>query len=251
MPDETELPPIVTLDVDEGGAWIPEDMATIQQATLDVARAIARELNRDLEQVMRIMDRVDPDRRRRRRAAIEPPSPEAIFLKTYGDPVSFRRRSKTATQFFGREDGAWGFCQSRKQIFIFKNAPAFRPGRSSVSQTPEFSVHELGHAFENAVAAGIAAATGTGVKRGRNSLTRDLYDNRRGFSQKRGFQQSKTFGSDQSGRGEIFADMFIGWVYQEWETIDGILTADGQARKAFMDRIMLSLIEDAMQQGDA
>jgi hypothetical protein len=44
--------------------------------------------------------------------------------------------------------------------------------------------------------------------------------------------------------------MFIGWVYDRWETIDGQpgspLKPMGVARKQFMDGIMIELIEIAM-----
>jgi hypothetical protein len=44
--------------------------------------------------------------------------------------------------------------------------------------------------------------------------------------------------------------MFIGWVYDHWQTIDGSpdspLTEFGLARKKFMDDIMIDLIQAAM-----
>ena len=46
---------------------------------------------------------------------------------------------------------------------------------------------------------------------------------------------------DTDGRGEIFADMFIGWVYGKWEDSDL-----GDARSTFMNYHMPIWIADAI-----
>ena len=45
--------------------------------------------------------------------------------------------------------------------------------------------------------------------------------------------------TDDPSAGEEFADMFIGWVYNQWEaSINGGWSLAGQARASFMDEYM-------------
>jgi hypothetical protein len=142
----------------------------------------------------------------------------------------------------------WGETRLRDLVWVFSNAPHFVAADSpaTVGNRPEFSVHELGHAFENEIFDAL------GRKKGRESLPAKFLIRRKidgvndGFFQLGRFQQS----NQNKTNGEIFADMFIGWVYDRWETIDGLsdspLTDFGTDRKKFMDGIMIDLIEAAI-----
>jgi hypothetical protein len=110
-----------------------------------------------------------------------------------------------------------------------------------VGNRPQFAVHELGHAFENVIQDML------GTKLGRNTLARNslLLNRPNGFFHLRRFQQSP-----DSSPGEIFADMFIGWVYDRWQLSnssipDSPLTEAGHARNNFMAGIMTELIKVA------
>lgn len=59
-----------------------------------------------------------------------------------------------------------------------------------------------------------------------------------------GFDQWQFGNSPGSENSEVFADMFIGWVYNQWEVgIDGNLTDLGSQREVFMNNEMPTLIE--------
>lgn len=87
-------------------------------------------------------------------------------------------------------------------------------------------MHELGHAFE----ARVNGKIGTwGYVR---SHLPDNVLNRDGFAGTfPGWQQS-----ENDGRGEIFADMFVGWTYGQWETnpFTGALTNNAALKVNFM-----------------
>jgi hypothetical protein len=229
------MPNLVNLLVEGDQIWDEHERSTIEQVALDVGIAIARDINRVNEQFKRLREmliaageEVQP---------IVPIEPADAFQNVFGRdrPVKFVRKDEPADGFF------WGRTRSRDEIWVYKNAPAFSTSefKATVSSRPEFSVHELGHAFENVIAAAI------GTKRGRNSIPPNMVNRPHGFFQRGRFQQSQDL-----GRGEIFADMFIGWVYKRWETVDGSpdskLRQEGIARKRFMDSIMIDLIEVAM-----
>ena len=85
-----------------------------------------------------------------------------------------------------------------------------------------WAVHELGHAFESRV----NGQTSWGYVR--NSLTTDV-SNRNGFAGTfSGWQQSEDYQNS-----EIFADMFIGWVYGRWaiNEFTGALTTDALLKR--------------------
>jgi hypothetical protein len=214
-------------------SWDEQERSTIEQVALDVGIAIARDINHFMEQYRRLHEmliaageEVEP---------IEPIEPDVAFLRVFGNPVNFVRRVEPASGLH------WGMTRSRDEIWVYSNAPHSAAGDfpATVGNRPEFSVHELGHAFENVILAAV------GAKIGRNSLSATLVNRPNGFFQIGRFQQSQDL-----GRGEIFADMFIGWVYDRWQTIDGLpnspLREVGYARKRFMDSIMIDLIRAAI-----
>ena len=226
-------PALILLDVEASQIWDERERATVQQAALDIGAAIARDIQRVAEQTRRISNLlVEPS------AEIQPApalAPAEAFLKVFGNSIRSLRKDIPA-------DGShWGETRTRNLVWVFRNAPHSFPGDApaAVGNRPEFSVHEMGHVFENVIQAAI------GTKKGRNSIPSAQLSRPKGFFQRGRFQQSQGL-----GRGEIFADMFIGWVYDRWETSDGQpgspLKTMGEARKQFMDSIMIELIEIAM-----
>jgi hypothetical protein len=161
--------------------------------------------------------------------------PADAFRKVYGRPVTFMRKAKPAGGQW------WGETVSRERVNICRNAPhsSSNDDAATIGTRPQFSVHELGHVFENVIQEAI------GKKRGREDLPGSLVSRPNGFFQPLRWQQSP-----KVERGEIFADMFIGWVYDRWETIDrspdSPLKEMGLERKNYMDGIMIELIEIAM-----
>jgi hypothetical protein len=87
-------------------------------------------------------------------------------------------------------------------------------------------IHEIGHMFENTIAS--TRSDGTLYKPARSSLPSYFADNREGLGTQWIWQQS-----DDVSPGEIFADMFVGWVQNS-----DYQTGMGQARTNWMNQNM-------------
>jgi len=221
---------LINFQVEPNQIWEEIETSTVQQAALDIGTAIARDINRS-----RLAAGLSAE-------GEEGPSPELLepadaFVKVFGRPVRFLRKASSMGP-----TGFWGQAILRDLIWVHSNArhSSADDRIAAVSNRPQFAVHELGHAFENMLLDAV------GQKKGRNSLPNSLANRTAGFFHLGRFQQSKDL-----GRGEIFADMFIGWVYDRWQLkntnlLDGPLTDAGTARKKFMDDIMVDLIDAAM-----
>jgi RHS repeat-associated protein len=96
-------------------------------------------------------------------------------------------------------------------------------------------VHELGHAFENAIA--YQDASGRWHKPAREAL---LFANRDGLAT--GIWRQ----SGDPGSGEIYADMVLGWTFNTWATQSGGLTKSGQAYQQWMNSNMPLWIDAAV-----
>jgi hypothetical protein len=145
-------------------------------------------------------------------------SPLVAFLRVHNGPVTIKRKANSV-------GGYWGEAQSINLIYIFNNAT-----NEDIATTPRFIVHEMGHVFENAL------YDVYGAKLGRLSITESLwwrgyagsiyggfagdiplswqFSRGEGGYDDKGTEDTK---DDTDGRGEIFADMFVGWVYSRWE----------------------------------
>jgi RHS repeat-associated protein len=172
-------------------------------------------------------------------------SPSSAFIYLHGGPITFEKESN--------DPGYWGKAQSKNHIYIY-SAAKFGNKR--------FVVHEMGHAFENA----LDDIPGWG-KLGREGIHKNLwfrnYEGERfgGFAGGQGdWQWSREEGGlrkvcDEDGkcrwidgRGEIFADMFIGWVYNQWEKNQNGpgWSAKGQERADYMSNNMPNWIFNAI-----
>jgi hypothetical protein len=113
-----------------------------------------------------------------------------------------------------------------------------KPLHDYVANNLGFVVHELGHAFDNALCNITPGCKQPGGNPGRNSLTADLgrddHGNRQndfhGFA---GGWDVWQYGATHDD-GEVFADMYLGWTYNQW----GVRTDTGANRANHMNTNM-------------
>ncbi len=156
------------------------------------------------------------------------------FLEVYSGSVTFEKTGQSCAS------GCYGEAQGSNLIHVFDNIYDGN-GNSSIPDeryADRWATHELAHAFESRVN-GQRDPYEWGYVRGQ--LPDDIV-NREGFAGPRpGWQHSSS-----SDSGEIFADMFIGWVYGAWETNDlGNMTTAGNAKSNFMTTNMSAFINIA------
>jgi len=159
-------------------------------------------------------------------------------------------------------DGAWGnyagtTIEGFNKIKIWRSTT-----QQEIIASPRFIIHETGHAFENEVLTKLKDSVRGPIT---DSLWLRSYDDENfgGFSGGRGIWQfspgvggyddKKTddTSDDTDGRGEIFADMFIGWTFNKWEMSGNYptkLSAKGQERADFMDVNMRKWVFDIINQ---
>lgn len=99
---------------------------------------------------------------------------------------------------------------------------------------PNLIIHEIGHAFYVA-AGGFVAGSAVG---GRNGFFAGRYT----------WQFGADYDDPTTNNKEIFADMFLGWVYGKWELKPGssFLSDNGAAKSAYMDKYMPLMINKAI-----
>jgi hypothetical protein len=101
-----------------------------------------------------------------------------------------------------------------------------------ILNNPNLIIHEIGHAFYWA-AGGFIKGSSVGE---RNGFFGPYYQ--------------WQFGHDSPGDlgTEIFADMFLGWVYGKWELKPGTqyLSINGAEKSAYMDKYMPMMINKAL-----
>ncbi|MEJ2710389.1 MAG: hypothetical protein P8074_22450 [Anaerolineales bacterium] len=120
----------------------------------------------------------------------------------------------------------WGSAYSKSIINVYTNAKTTQnPG------TSQWAVHEMAHVFNQIV-----------LRSGENYVnvgpdwlrTRGEYS---GLASGQGLQQS-----GEHTPSEIFADMFLHWVYDTWEKVDDSLTPHALDREWMMNQWMATLI---------
>lgn len=183
-------------------------------------------------------------------------SPYTAFHLIHGGPLKIVR-----THHDYGPNAWWGEARSSNEIWIYKSTEA-----SDIINSPRFIIHETGHTFENAVRNTIKVHIRTFIEEGlywRNYPEEAYGGFYAGDSAHGGWQWSYKEGGyddggtpaiwneekqrydntedDKDGRGEIFADMFLGWVYNKWEVNPdnpGTWSQKGQERADFMDSKM-------------
>ena len=155
-------------------------------------------------------------------------------MLVYGGTINFRKTGESCSTATGYS-GCWGKTFLREgghEIDVYTDA-------NLAGGDAHWAVHEFGHAFVN---------TGRGHPISTLQMYQDLqpgFPNRPltpnnpkgtwGFAGPRwGWQRS-----DQGRASEEFADMFLGWVYNQWEPdVDGGWSPAGQMRADFMNSYM-------------
>ena len=155
-------------------------------------------------------------------------SPRDAFLETYGNSVTWHKTGKSCKEATG-DNLCYAQVQTGQLIHIFTDIY----DKDGVSKIPNantsdrWAVHELGHAFESRVN---GAKTWGYVRK----QLPDNIANRNGFAGGYpGWQQSTC---TVDCKNEIFADMFVGWTYQKWETnpTTGGLSYQASLKDTFM-----------------
>jgi hypothetical protein len=136
------------------------------------------------------------------------------FYDIHGGPVNVIRKSGSCGKVLG--ESCWGFAAAPNEIWIFSNATS-----NDITSHSQLIVHELGHAFSQ-----------EGAARGFDWVYTGLSINRNGFY---GPALSWQLSTDMSAS-EIYADMFLGWVYGKWEAgpQKGKYSIAGQDKAEFM-----------------
>jgi hypothetical protein len=219
-------------------------MIRIEQDLWDVANAYARAYNAE---AVRIWDEGCVRFYEPKPSLM---SPKEAFLIIHKGPIEIIRVAE--------ESGAWGESQSPSRIHIFAGTTP-----EEIAGSPRFIIHEVGHSFDSAIGATIGRKVGWNNGKlviyenrlGRLELTENLYDTRGGFYGVFGdWQFSEDVGgldlvNNTDGRGEIFADMFVGWVYNKWEQeqYSNVLTTLGSQRQDYMDSRMQKWVYGIIQ----
>jgi len=162
------------------------------------------------------------------------------FLEVYHGQVTFHKTGQTceaATTFAG----CWGRSTGRNSVEVFTDIVNAN-GLNQLIGDVHWAIHELGHSFVSAVGSSLPIDMLTIVQSWApltnfpdRPLTPNDPDGKWGFAGPRwGWQRS-----DQGRASEEFADMYLGWVYNEWETtVGGGWSKAGQMRADFMNTYM-------------
>ncbi|MGB8984151.1 MAG: hypothetical protein WCC12_19955, partial [Anaerolineales bacterium] len=220
----------VVFDKDSGAPeWTPYEQLNVALAAGKIAEAYANAYNR--EATRRYAESCNAGLSSL--ALNDTLEPWEAFFYIHRGKVTFTRKSYSCI-------GCWAEVQASNRIWMFKNAKI---------EDWRFITHEFGHAFERSVwnALGGEGSTRWKQKLGRNALTESLWWREYGGEQYGGFagplwewQWNPSEGGymdGKDGRGEIFADMFAGWVWNHWEqSPSGVgWSPKGQERADFMN----------------
>ncbi len=212
-----------------GEGWTDPDRATIQQSAYDTGSALARTIN-----------------------AANPSwnlSPEEAFLLVYGGSVTFTKTGQSCLVATGYS-GCWGRSTGKNSVEVFTDI-VDADGVNRLVGDVHWAVHELGHSFVSAV--GKFSFSSRDLFGGTSFTLPSLLEFVQSFGN--GFPD-RLDGSDKLARSgfaggrwewqrtssglasEEFADMYLGWVYNQWETEAGGLSVAGQRRSDFMSLVM-------------
>lgn len=184
-----------------------------------------------------------------RHIKIQPMDPISVFLRVHNGPVTFKkllmRNGDTLGEYTDAKEVriySYGRLQGTDSYF---NGYAY-PLRSEI--WGRFIVHEMGHVFDNAL--GLKPRTELSkIENGEyiyNSLLQEIgvndNSNLNGFAGGRditGWQRRCNTCNRGGLEYEVFADMFLGWVYNSWEpgNYRG-LSETGRGRADFMNTNM-------------
>jgi RHS repeat-associated protein len=177
------LTPLINFTAVDGYTWTAAEIAAVEAGAQQVARALWEASGRQFA------------------------SPRSAFLEVYGGSVVFHKTGQSCTEGNGATS-CFAQVQSSRLVHVYtdiynSNGNSLIPGPNTSNR---WAVHELAHGFESRVNGKMDTWGYV-----RSQLPDDVL-NRNGFAGDfPGWQQSR-----QNTRGEIFADMFVGWAYGQW-----------------------------------
>ena len=206
---------MVTFSGCETCVWSAEEMATIQESATVTGTALAGTLNSAHGWNLSAGD---------------------AFLLVYGGSVNFNKTGQSCLDATGYS-GCWGSSTGRNGVDVYTDAGDYLVG------DVHWAVHELGHSYVSAVGSfGEQKFT-------LPSLLDAVQKAGNGFPDRPpGIDRDSTWGfaggrwewqrSSNGAASEEFADMYLGWVYNQWEMEAGSLSVAGQQRSDFMNALM-------------
>jgi RHS repeat-associated protein len=237
--------------------WGAREALAIENAAMDVARALARTLNIDY----RIWYTDKCANKNWAALGALRIDPITAFLKVYGGKVKFNHVTYLCSE------GCWGRSINAQEIRLYQPA--------KVIGNPNLIVHELGHSFENALEAifgykpprdrldYVQSHDASFPNRKTKTICKKWGPNGECKEEAEEFDDKAKFGfaglhqgnnawqqtSDVTA-GEEFADMFIGWTYNQWEFDDknNQWSPKGQKRADFMKTGMPGWVWMAFEQ---
>lgn len=220
--------------------WNTQEQASIVSVLWDIAQAYASTYNQEMARRYSLYS--CGSNWRLANPYFQTMSPSAAFLKIHSGPVTFNRSAENCTD-------CWAKSADKNVIWIFRNTTTDNLVRSS-----QIIAHEMGHNFDRIV--GGKGKTSITSALWSRTIQGEKYGGFAGSRNKAEWQFSAGEGYDTSanidGRGEIFADMFVGWVYNRWET-DGKdpnkWSSTGQMRANHMESNMSQWIANLISNG--
>jgi RHS repeat-associated protein len=198
---------LLNFQIEGNMQWTEPEMAGFNQYATDVAQSYANVVNAVLH--AQCMATGNPHNE-----PCDSISPTDAFHNIHGGPVNVIRKSGSCGDILG--ESCWGFAAAPNEIWIFSNATP-----NIISTHPQLIVHELGHGFAQA-----------GHVRGFDWVYAGVPENRSGYY---GPNYSWQLSTDMAAS-EIYADMFLGWVYGKWDVNKktGGFSPFGQQKAKFM-----------------
>jgi hypothetical protein len=201
------LPPLLLLQfsTDRNQSFTPEEIQTLEAGAWDVANALARDMNAYCIRISNMGE------------GCSLVSPQEAFYQVFGGPISVKRVAYTCNcwaEHRGRN------ANGQYEIWVYSSTST-----KEIVEHPRLIAHEIGHAFHRAI-------KDAGLSLPINSMSTAGVDNREGFA---GREYSWQLSVDMAP-GEIYADMFVGWVYGRWETSPEGVTDAARKKMQFMTR---------------
>jgi hypothetical protein len=159
-------------------------------------------------------------------------TPEQAFKSIHGGPILFLRSSETP--------GNIGLTLSKDTIIIYNYKDSnLKIYGDYILKRPKLVTHELGHAFEDGTDNEFLQAWNSNLDRSGTDDHKDSMGTYFGFA---GGYENWQFGWDNTPK-EVFADMYLGWVYNQWDIHDiNNPNGPGYTRWNFMHSIMTRLL---------
>jgi hypothetical protein len=192
---------------DRGQSFTQEEISTLEAGAWDVANALARDMNAYCIRITNMGE------------GCSLVTPQEAFYQVFGGPISVRRvayKCECWAEHRGKN------ANGQYEIWVYSSTDT-----KEIVDHPRLIVHEIGHAFHRAI-------KDAGLPLPINSMSAAGVDNREGFA---GLEYSWQLSVDNAA-GEIYADMFVGWVYGRWGTspYTGDLTEEANKKRQFMTR---------------